>query len=105
VGQRIEGPELLHERVLLRRPDVPGPRGLEERQAQKPVAVLCGEGERRCAAARVADEVKTIEAAISCLSENPGNLRVQAVVRRWAVVRVDLEVLRDRVDPVPQHRE
>src|SRR5262245_56660568 len=67
--------------------------------------MLRGKRERRCAAAGVSDQVETIEPSLARLPENPCDLRVEAVVRRRMVVRVDLEVLGDCVDPVSDYSE
>ena len=69
--QRLERSEALPERLLLRRSLVPGPGRFEQRQAEEPLAVLSGEGERGGAAARVADEMETLEAARSASRRIP----------------------------------
>jgi hypothetical protein len=93
---------VLHKRVLLGRPVVAGPGRFEERQTQKPFAVLGGQGKRRGAASRVPDEMETVEAAKVGLAENPLNLSIETKVRRWLVVGVDLEIFRDRIDPISE---
>ena len=93
---------MLRERVLLRGPVVPGPGRFEKRQAQKPLAVPCGERERRGATSRVADKMETVEAANGSLPKNPLHLGVETEIRRWLLPCVDLEILCDGIDPVSE---
>ena len=60
--------------------------------------MLGGEGKRRGATGRVADEMETLEAMKVSLTKNPFHLGIETEVRRWFVLRVDLEVLHNRVD-------
>ena len=101
--QRRERTELLHERVLLRCPIIPSPGRFKQRQAQKPFAVLGCEGKRRGTTGGVADEMETLEAMKVSLAENPFHLGIETKVRRWFVLRVDLEVFHNRLDTCSQH--
>ena len=62
-----------------------------------------GEGERRRAAARVADEVEPLEAMRIGLAQDPRALHAEVVVRRRPFRGVDLEILRDRINALPEH--
>jgi hypothetical protein len=59
-----------------------------------------GRRERGCAAARVADEMEPLPAARVGLPHHAGDLVVEAVVARWLVAGVELEILRDGLDLV-----
>ena len=85
-------------------PVVARPRWFEERQAAESAAVLGGEGERRRAASRVADEMEPSEAVSVSHAQDPVDLDAEVVVRRRPVPRVHLEVLRDRVHALTEHR-
>jgi hypothetical protein len=93
----------LHNHFLRWRSAVPGPRRFQEREAQEPVAVHGTEGERRCAAARIADEMESVEPSGVSLPHDPFDLSVETVVRWRLVPGVHLEILRDRVDTLAEH--
>jgi hypothetical protein len=104
-GQGFERPEALHQCILLGRPFISGPCGLEEPEAQEPLAVHSGEGERRSTAARVSDEMETVEAVGVGGSQNPVHLVGEAKTRRWSMPRIYLEILRERIDLPAEHFE
>ena len=47
--------------------------------------------------------METLEAMKVSLTKNPFDLGIETEVRRWFVLRVDLEVLHNRVDTRSQH--
>jgi hypothetical protein len=47
--------------------------------------------------------METLESVSVCLSQNPVHLVVEAVARRRTIPRIDLEILRDRIDPLAEH--
>ncbi len=104
-GQAFERPEALRQPILLGRPFISGPCGLEEAEAQEPLVVHSGEGERRGTPARVADEMETVEAVGVGGSQNPVHLVYEAKARRWAIPRVHLEILGERIDLLAEHLE
>ena len=59
--------------------------------------------ERGRASARVADEMKAHPAARVGLPEDARDLGVEAVVRRWSIAGVDLELLGDDLDLVTEN--
>ena len=101
--QGCKGPEALHHGFLLRRSVVSRPRRLEQRQTEQPRAVLGGEGERARATARIADEVESVEPVSVRCTFDPGDLDVERVVRRRPILRVELEILGDRVHALAEH--
>src|SRR5207253_5235275 len=103
--QLLDGAEAFRQRVLLGRTVVAGPGGLEQCQAEQPLAVRGGERERRRTAAGVADEVEAIEAACVRFTQDAVDLGCERVVRRRLVRRVDRELLGGRVDAPTQHLE
>ena len=56
------------------------------------------EGKRRCAAARVADEMETSDPVSIRLAQDPGDLDTEVEAERRPIVRVHLEILRDGID-------
>ena len=62
-----------------------------------------GEGERGGPAARVADEMKTVEAVNICLSDNPLHLDAEVELRRRPFPGVHLQILRSRVDTLAEN--
>ncbi len=67
--------------------------------------MLGGEQETRCAAAGVADQVKALETSVPSRAQHAGDLVVKRVARRRLGPRINLEVLRDRLDIRAQRLE
>src|SRR5262245_54327206 len=97
--------ESLPQSLLLYRPLIACPRWFQERQASESLAVLSGGGQRGCTTAGIADEVEPVEAVTIGLSQNPLHLHVEAVVCRRLIPGIHLQVLRDRINPIPEHLE
>ena len=69
--------------------------------------MLRRERERARATTRIADEVEPVETMSVRFTFDPGDLDVERVVRRRPILRVELEVLGDRVHALaenPQQR-
>ena len=74
----------------------PAQAGSRSARLSEPRAVRSGEGERGGTAARVADEMETVEAASIGLAQNPLHFGVEAETRRRLLPGVHLEILRNR---------
>ena len=104
-GKRVERPEALHHHLFVIRSLVAGPRRLEQRQAEEPLAVDGGADERRGPAARVADEMEAVEAVSVRFADDSLGFQAQAVVRRRPIFRVQLEILRHGLDTLAENVE
>ena len=65
--------------------------------------MLGGEGERARATARIADEVESVEPVSVRFTFDPGDLDAERVVRWGPILRVEIEVLGDRVHALAEH--
>ena len=62
-----------------------------------------GEGKRRRTATRVAHQVEAVEAASMGCAQDSLHFQIETVVRGRPIPGVNLEILRDRIDALPQY--
>jgi len=61
-----------------------------------------GKGQRGGAAARLAHEMEAVETVNIGLTQDPLHLKIETEVRRRLIPRVNLEILQDSIDALPQ---
>src|SRR5262249_14929671 len=78
------------------------PGRLDQREAEQALGTAGSEREARCTAARIANQVESLETGVACCSQHTVDLVVKRVVGWRLGVCVDLEVLRDRFHVLAQ---